>query len=122
MLARQGLFNKPVNKAEDTDLLIRLHVMRTILLSVAGDIGQGSSACWAGFKRYDAVMAQAYEHIIQKNLAALTENPDLWAELHYKTGWLYYHGGNKPPAPPASLAGYSKESLPCQELAGIRSI
>jgi glycosyltransferase involved in cell wall biosynthesis len=89
-----GLFDDTMPKAEDTDFFIRLVrqfdfiVIPSILIKVHLHSGPRLTT-------YDQQMGAAYEKIIQKNIAALREHPDLWVALHYKTGWLYYHGDNK---------------------------
>jgi glycosyltransferase involved in cell wall biosynthesis len=89
-----GLFDETMSKAEDTDFFIRLvrHFDFIIIPSVLIKIHLHSGP---RLTTYDQQMGAAYEKIIQKNIAALREHPDLWVALHYKTGWLYYHGGNK---------------------------
>ncbi len=89
-----GLFDEALPKAEDTDFLTRLVrqfdfvVIPRMLVKVHRHTGPKLTV-------YDHHMAAAYEHILQKNLPTLQGHPSLWAALHYKTGWLYYHAGNK---------------------------
>lgn len=89
-----GMFDEACKKAEDTDLLIRLAhqfdfvVIPSILVNIY--LHEGPH-----LRVYNWEAAIAYERIIQKNIAALIEHPELWTELHYKTGWLHYYSGNK---------------------------
>jgi glycosyltransferase involved in cell wall biosynthesis len=90
-----GIFDELLNAgAEDTDFLIRLVrsydfiVIPRILLKVY--LHKGPSLRTYGFQK-----AQDYQRIMLKNAAALEKHPDLWTSLHYKTGWLFYHGGSK---------------------------
>jgi glycosyltransferase involved in cell wall biosynthesis len=89
-----GLFDDTMRKAEDTDFFIRLVrqfdfvVVPSVLIKIHLHPGPRLTI-------YDQQMGAAYEKIIEKNIDALRQHPDLWAALHYKTGWLYYHGGDK---------------------------
>lgn len=89
-----GFFDESMKKAEDTDFLIRMVrqfdfcVVPSVLVKVHRHAGPRLTT-------YDAKMANSYERIIEKNNEALLKHPRLSAVLHYKTGWLYYHAGNK---------------------------
>jgi len=89
-----GLFDETMKKAEDTDFLIRIArlfdfiVVPKILIKIHHHAS-------GRLTTYDETMAKAYERIIEKNFETLNRHSELWAELHYKTGWLHYHSGNK---------------------------
>jgi len=90
-----GLFDERLTGgAEDTEFFIRIvrHydfiVVPDILIVI--HLHPGSH-----LRTYSAKKAHDYEHIIDKNMEALLEHPDLWSTLHYKTGWLHYHAGDK---------------------------
>jgi len=89
-----GLFDERMRKAEDTDFLTRM-VRRFDFVVVPECLVKVHRHAGLRLTVYDQQMAAAYERIIQKNLDTLCTHPNLWAALHYKTGWLYYHGGNK---------------------------
>ncbi|MCE7979657.1 MAG: glycosyltransferase family 2 protein [Caldilinea sp. CFX5] len=88
-----GLFDETMSKAEDTDFLIRIvrHFDFTVIPVTLVKVHQHTGT---RLTFYDRRMAEAYELIIQKHLATLTTNPQLGSTLYYKTGWLYYHGGD----------------------------
>jgi len=80
--------------AEDTDLLVRLvrrfdfRVVPETLIRIhlhGGDRLRGVTV-W---------QAEGYERILAKHRTTLAAHPDVAAELHYKTGWLHYHAGNR---------------------------
>lgn len=89
-----GLFDENLRKAVDTDFLIRLArcfdfvVVSEVLVKFHNHNGfrVSTNSMWG---------AEAYNRIIQKHLDTLLKNPELWVALHYKTGWQYYHAGNK---------------------------
>lgn len=89
-----GLFDETLRKAEDTDFLIRMvrcfefTVVPAHLVKIHVHSGPQLTV-------YDQSMANAYARIIGKNIDTLRKHPPIWTALHYKTGWLYYHGGNK---------------------------
>ena len=89
-----GLFDETMPKAEDTDFFIRF-VRQFDFIAIPSILIKVHLHSGPRLTTYDQQMGAAYEKIIQKNLAALREHPGLWVALHYKTGWLYYHGGNK---------------------------
>lgn len=89
-----GLFDENLRKAVDTDFLIRLIrdfdfiVVPEVLVKYHNHIGARvrTNSIWG---------AEAYTRIIQKHLDTLLKHSDLWVALHYKTGWQYYHAGNR---------------------------
>jgi glycosyltransferase involved in cell wall biosynthesis len=89
-----GLLDEALHKAEDTDLLIRLVrcfdfiVVPQVLVRIWDHAGpRAHHSAQAG--------ADAYARIIAKHIATLETDPALWADLHYKAGWQYYHSGDK---------------------------
>ncbi len=89
-----GLFDEAfLGGAEDTEFLIRLvreydfRVVPEVLIQIHLHGG-------TNLRSYGLEKAHDYEKIIAKNQEAL-QNPRIGAALHYKTGWLYYHGGDK---------------------------
>lgn len=91
---KSGLFDDELKKAEDTDILIRLvHLFNFRVITFVGvKVHQHDML---NLTQYDAPMADAYARITEKHLDTLKKNRSLWAELHYKTGWIYYHAGLK---------------------------
>jgi glycosyltransferase involved in cell wall biosynthesis len=89
-----GLFDEAMRKAEDTDFLIRL-ARRFEFIVIPEVLNRRHAHSGPRLTQYDATMAEAYERIMAKNIETLQEHPELWAAKHYKTAWLYYHGGNK---------------------------
>jgi GT2 family glycosyltransferase len=90
-----GLFDERcIGGAEDTEFFIRF--VRSFDFLVVPDtlikihLHQGSH-----LRAYSDKKAKDYELIIQKNLTALQQHPQLWISKHYKTAWLFYYGGNK---------------------------
>ncbi len=90
-----GLFDEDFRGgAEDTDFLIRLvrqfdfKVVSRVLIKVHLHSG-------ANLRSYSSKKAEDYQRIIQRHRDALLNHPNLWVTLHYKTGWLYYHDGNR---------------------------
>ncbi len=89
-----GLFDENLRCDVDRDLIIRLvqhyyyDVIPVALVKRHWHLGPKVTA-------YNIVKAEAHEFLIQKNIHALSEYPHLWAEWHYKTGWLYYHSDNR---------------------------
>lgn len=89
-----GLFDEQVRTEQDRDLLYRLvrnFDYDVIPLVLARHYHHSAPH----LNVYGPKKASAYEHILQKNLKALRRQPRLWAEWHYKTGWLHYHSGSK---------------------------
>ncbi|HWR57857.1 MAG TPA: glycosyltransferase family 2 protein, partial [Thermodesulfovibrionales bacterium] len=89
-----GLFDEVLRAAEDTDFLIRLSqeydyaVVREILVKVHRH-NRGNLTV------YGPHMAAAYSRILEKNTETLGRDTGAWREMHYKTGWLHYHAGDK---------------------------
>jgi glycosyltransferase involved in cell wall biosynthesis len=89
-----GFFDEAMRKAEDTDFLIRAarHYQFIVIPDVLIRRYEHSGP---RLTHYDSTMAEAYERIIAKNIDALEQYPKLRADKHYKTAWLFYHGGNR---------------------------
>jgi glycosyltransferase involved in cell wall biosynthesis len=89
-----GLFDESLRKAVDTDMLIRL--VRNFDFVVVPSI-QVKIHDHAGprVRKNAAAGADAYARIIAKHLETIQQHPSLWAALHYKTGWLFYHAKNR---------------------------
>ena len=91
---RVGLFDATLQKAEDTDYLIRLAaacdhlVVPKVLMKVHLHDGPRLT-------EYDARMADAYRRIAAKHEGVFAEHPDLGVSMHYKAAWLHYHSGDR---------------------------
>jgi tetratricopeptide (TPR) repeat protein len=89
-----GMFDELLRKAVDTDFLIRLvHefdfvVVTDVLIKIHDHSGPRVRTNFING-------ADAYEKIMSKHREALQNHPKIWSAKHYKTAWLYYHGGNK---------------------------
>lgn len=91
---RVGFFDEAYRRGEDNDLLVRMTkefdfvVIPQILIKI--HLHAGPRLTVQGRE-----MAEAYERLIAKNRELLESDPEAWFELHYKTAWLYYHGGER---------------------------
>ena len=87
-----GLFDTELKTDVDRDLILRLvrhfnyDVIEKALVKIYRHKGPKVTT-------YGLAKAKSYEKLIEKNFLALSSNRQLWAEWHYKTGWLYYHSG-----------------------------
>lgn len=90
-----GLLDETLRKAEDTDLLIRL-VRRYDFVVVPQVLVQVWNHSGVRVRQSARAGADDYAAIIRKHIATLENDPALWADLHYKAGWQYYHSGDKP--------------------------
>ncbi len=87
-----GLFDEALRTDVDRDFILRLvryfdyDVIDKVLVKVHRHDGPKVTT-------YGPTKARSYEQLINKNFSALFSNPQLWAEWHYKTGWLHYHSG-----------------------------
>ena len=91
---RVGRFDETLRVGEDTDLLIRL--VREVDFAVVPEILVKLHLHAGGHLRSGSAEGRrAYEAILVKHADTLRLHPSLAAELHYKTGWLSYHAGDK---------------------------
>jgi len=89
-----GGFDESLRAAVDTDLLIRAAqdydfiVVPEIYIKV--HLHQGTHV------RHDTrARAETYRRLVQKHDLALKADPGLAAAVLYKSGWLFYHAGDK---------------------------
>jgi glycosyltransferase involved in cell wall biosynthesis len=89
-----GMFDESLRKAVDTDFLIRLVrefdfiVVPEVLIKIHDHSGPRVRTNFIHG-------AESYEKIMAKHGEALQSHPKIQSAKHYKTAWLFYHGGNK---------------------------
>jgi len=90
---RVGDFDASLKCASDTEFLIRVvrefdfTVVPEPLIRVHGHDGPRL--------RSSPPRAATYRKIIERHRAVLESDADLWADVHYKTGWVHYHAGDR---------------------------
>jgi glycosyltransferase involved in cell wall biosynthesis len=88
------LFDETLRTAVDREFLLRLvrqfefDVIPEVLVRVHSHAGPKVNV-------FGPEKARAYECMIQGNIQTLREHRGLWATWHYKTGWIFYHSGDK---------------------------
>lgn len=94
VLAEVGGFDEALRGgAEDTDLLIRL-VQHYDFRVVNEPLVRGHLHDGPTLRRVSDAKARDYEQIMAKHEGALCDR-EIASALHYKTGWLYYHAGER---------------------------
>jgi len=89
-----GLFDEELQAENDRDFLIRLaHDFDFEIIPIV--LTRHYIHSGPKVTIYSSRTAQAYEHMLRKHVQTLRAHPSLWAGWHYKTGWLYYHSGNR---------------------------
>lgn len=118
-LSTMPLFDESLRGgAEDTDFLIRFVrsfefvVIDSMLVRVHLHGGPN-------LRSNTARKAGDYEQILAKHRAALEADPRLWAALHYKTGWLHYHGGDRAAGRRHLLSALARRPLHLKSWAGL---
>lgn len=89
-----GGFDETMRRAEDTDFFLRL-VRRHDFVAIPSTQVKVHHHAGPRLTTYDREFARSYERILETNADALAEDAGTWAALHYKLGWLHYHGGDR---------------------------